>query len=257
MLHLRNQIELKDKYIKPAEGTECTSVQGRIGPAALVPLIAMMCSLLLSGNLDARQGKIYERLPANLDLHARYLIYLHGRIIEDKGPRPSHETWGIYEYREILEALAADGLVVVSEQRPPSTDVDLFADHVADQVRHLLRAAVPPERITVVGFSKGGGIAMRASAFLRNARINFVFLASCGDGDFSRSALKVWGRILSVYEASDEVGRSCSSLFAKAGSTGERDEIEIKIGQGHGSFYRPHQEWLTPVLRWSRQATVP
>jgi len=253
MLRLRNKIELRDEYLKPAESTECTVIQGGIDCHAHVLVAAMMCSLFLCGVLNARQGKVYEQLPANLDPNARYLIYLHGRIIEDKGPRPSDETWGIYEYREILEALAADGLVVISEQRPPRTDVDLFAGHVVDQVRHLLGAGVPPERITVVGFSKGGGIAMRASALLRNARINFVFLASCGDGDFSRSDLKVWGRILSVYEASDDVGRSCSSLFAKAGSSGEMEEIEVRIGQGHGSFYRPHREWLTQVLQWSRR----
>jgi hypothetical protein len=106
----------------------------------------------------------------------------------------------------------------------------------------------------VVGFSKGGGIAMRASALLRNASVNFVFLAACGDGDFSKSNLKVWGRILSIYEASDEVGRSCASLFAKPGSTGQRSEITLNIGEHHGAFFRPHAEWLGPTLRWVHQA---
>ena len=31
----------------------------------------------------------------------------------------------------------------------------------------------------------------------------------------------MWGRILSVYEASDDVGRSCSELFVKPGFRGE------------------------------------
>jgi hypothetical protein len=198
----------------------------------------------------ARQAAVHDRLPRTLDVNARYVIYLHGRIIEDQGRRPTHEIWGTYEYQQILEILAADGLVIVSEQRPPGTDVNLFANHVADQVRQLLRAGVPPAQISVVGFSKGGGIAIQSSALLQNPRINFVFLAACGDGDFSGSTIKVWGRILSVYEASDEVGRSCASLFTKSGSTGERAEIEINIGEGHGAFYRPHKEWVTPVIRW-------
>ena len=219
------------------------------GVYRLIAFVLAFGLLPLQGE-SAGQVAVHGRLPERLDVRARYVIYLHGRIIEDKGRRPTDATWGVYEYQQILESLAADGLVVVSEQRPPMTNMDRFAAHVAHQVRELLRAGVPPERISVVGFSKGGGIAMRASALLQNARINFVFLASCGDGDFSRSSLKVWGRILSVYEASDDVGRSCASLFAKSGSTGERKEIEINIGGGHGAFFRPRAEWLTPIIRW-------
>ena len=100
--------------------------------------------------------------------------------------------------------------MVISELRPPMTDMDMFVSHVADQVRALLRAGVPPEQVSVVGFSKGGGIAMRTSAIVQNPRVNFVFLAACGDGDFSGFDIKVWGRILSVYEASDEVGQFMS-----------------------------------------------
>ena len=81
-------------------------------------------------------------------------------------------------------------------------------------------------------------------------RFNFVFLAACGNGDFSKTDIKVGGRILSIFEASDEVGRSCASLFAKTGSTGLRSEIEVNIGEHHGSFFRPHAEWLGPALRW-------
>ena len=198
----------------------------------------------------AQQGGVHDRLPGMPDVRARYVIYLHGRIIEDQGRRPTHPTWGTYEYQQILDRLAAGGLIVVSEQRPPMTDMDMFASHVADQVRALLRAGVPPEQVSVVGFSKGGGIAMRTSALVQNPRVNFVFLAACGDGDFSGIDIKVWGRILSVYEASDEVGRSCQSLFAKSGANGERSEVRINLGEEHGAFFRPHDEWLTPVLRW-------
>jgi len=130
--------------------------------------------------------------------------------------------------------------------------MDAFAGHVVDQVHQLLAAGVPPEHVSVVGFSKGGGIAIRTSALLRNPRVNFVFLAACGDGDFSRSGLKVQGRILSIYEASDEIGRSCAGLFATSGPTGERSEIRIDIGDHHGTFYRLHDEWLEPLLRWIR-----
>lgn len=226
-------------------------MKGQITVRTYQLIAALLVGTLLTcqGTL-AQQGAVYDRVPKTLDVKARYLIYLHGRIIEDQGRRPTHATWGTYEYQQILDQLAADGLVVVSEQRPPMTDMDVFARHVADQVSALLRAGVPAERVSVVGFSKGGGIAIRASALLRNPRINFVFLAACGDGDFSESDIKVWGRILSVFEASDDVGRSCHSLFAKSPATGERSEVRINLGEQHGAFFRPHREWLTPVLKW-------
>jgi dienelactone hydrolase len=206
--------------------------------------------LLLCQPLLAEQSAVREQLPDKPDVKARYVIYLHGKIIEDEGRRPTSPTWGVYEYDQILKAIANDGLVVISEQRPPMTDMDQFAKHVADQVQRLLRAGVPAEQVSVVGFSKGGGIAIRTSALLQNPGINFVFLAACGNGDFSKTDIKVAGRILSIFEASDEVGRSCASLFAKPGSTGMRSEIEINIGEHHGSFFRPHAEWLAPALRW-------
>jgi hypothetical protein len=191
-------------------------------------------------------------MPKVVDPAARYIIYLHGRIIEDRGRRPTDSRWGIYEYDKILEELAKDGAVVISEQRPPNTDVNTFAAHAADQVQQLLKAGVAPERVSVIGFSKGGGIAIRTSALVRNPRVNFVLLAACGDGDFRKSDLKLWGRTLSIYEESDEVGRSCAGLFGKSGDTGERREERLTIGGGHGAFYRPHDEWLSSLRRWVR-----
>lgn len=205
-------------------------------------------TLLFALAAAAQRGAILDRLPEHPDRSARYVIYLHGRIIEDKGPRPTHEQWGVYEYRKILETLAAAG-TVISEQRRPGTDMDQFAEHVVGQVRTLLAAGVPPEHITVVGFSKGGGIAIRTSARLKNDKVNFVFLAACsGNAD-----LDVHGRILSIYEASDDVGRSCAPLFARSKSPGERKEIRIETGGGHGTFYRPRQEWTAPVLVWVKR----
>jgi dienelactone hydrolase len=201
----------------------------------------------------AQRGAVHDGIPKRLDPGARYVLYLHGRIIEDQGPRPTHERWGTYEYRKILDTLAADGLTVISEQRPPATDMDRFAEHVVQQVRALLAAKVPANHITVIGFSKGGGIAIRTSSLLKNDKVNFVFLAACGDGDFSESKLDVRGRILSIYEESDEAGRSCAQLFAKSKGAGKHEEIRIAIGGGHGAFFRPRKEWITPVLAWVRQ----
>jgi len=201
-------------------------------------------------------GRILDRVPDAPDPGARYLIYLHGRIVEEQGRRPTHPTYGVYEYDKILQALAGRGAVVISEQRPAQTDVDKFAARVVDQVRRLVAAGVPPEHVTVAGFSKGGGIAIRASAFLKDPRVNFVFLAACGDGGFEGADVVVQGRILSIFEANDEIGRSCRNLFAKPGVNGERSEVEVHVGDHHGTFFRVHEEWLDPLLRWVETAPV-
>ena len=212
-----------------------------------------LLSLLTAPAVLAQRGAVLHEIPEQLDPGRRYVIYLHGRIVEEKGPRPTHERWGIYEYQKILDTLAAPGFTVISEQRRLGTDMDRFAEHVTQQVKKLMAGGVPADHVTVIGFSKGGGIAIRTSALLKNDKVNFVFLAACGDGDFSGTDIDVRGRILSVYEASDEMGRSCAQLFAKSKSRGKHAEVKIATGEGHGAFFRPRKEWTSPVIAWVRQ----
>jgi dienelactone hydrolase len=198
----------------------------------------------------AQRGSILSDVPAQVRPGARYVIYLHGRIVEEKGRRPTDERFGTYEYQQILDTLAASGAEVISEQRLRGTDFRAFGSHVADQVRRLLAGGVPAERIAVVGFSKGGAIAIVASALLEDPRVTFVFLGSCGDWVEGRDDVDVRGRILSIYEASDELGTSCEPLFAQASEPGGHREIRIDTGAGHGAFFRPRPEWLDPLLQW-------
>ena len=206
--------------------------------------------LLSAAPSSAQTGEVLSDVPARPRPGARYLIYLHGRIIEEKGPRPTDERFGTYEYRQILDTLAAAGADVIAEQRPQGTDFRAFGAHVADQVRRLLAAGIPAERIGVVGFSKGGAIAIIASALLEEPGVTFVFLGACGDWVKGRDDVDVRGRILSIYEASDELGTSCGPLFTQASDPGEPRELRITTGAGHGAFFRPRPEWLGPVLQW-------
>jgi hypothetical protein len=206
--------------------------------------------LLSAAPAPAQRGSILSAVPEQPRPGARYVIYLHARIVEEKGPRPTDERFGTYGYQQILDTLAASGADVIAEQRPQGTDFRQFGARVAEQVRGLLAAGVPAERIAVVGFSKGGAIAMVASALLADPRIAFVFLGSCGDWVKGRDDVDVRGRILSIYEASDELGTSCGPLFAQASAPGEHREIRIETGAGHGAFYRPRPEWLAPMFQW-------
>ncbi|MFN0179248.1 MAG: hypothetical protein ACKVZ0_10650 [Gemmatimonadales bacterium] len=176
------------------------------------------------------------------------VVYLHGRIIEEQGPDAVSPEFGRYAYHAILDSLRSTGATVLAEVRPKGTDPEQYAAKVAGQVDSLVKAGVPPERITVVGFSKGGGIAMLASARLARTDVRFVFLAICsGDGGAN---LRVAGRILSVFERSDPVGQSCRSLLERALPGSVHDEHPIETGLKHGAFYRPIPEWLGPVRAW-------
>jgi hypothetical protein len=195
--------------------------------------------------------RILDNVPGVIDPSARYLFYLHGRIIEEEGVRPTHPVFGIYEYEAILQAFAGRGFVVISEARPPGTDAAAYAEKVATQVRALLADGVPPEHITVVGFSKGGAIAILASSVLANDRLNFVFVASCGPWSADRPEIVPWGRLLGIREASDDLAGPCDALFARSPTGADQHQIVLDLGGGHGAFYRPHPEWIDAVAAWA------
>ena len=182
-----------------------------------------------------------------------HLIYLHGAIIEEQGPRPTHPNYGIYEYQQILDGFSDAGFEVASDQRPPQTQPQKYASRTAAQVRALLDRGVAPTDITVVGFSKGGVIAALTALELDNPEINYVLIACCVpflEGAVASSGGRIQGRLLSIREASDTVG-SCDALFGLASEASETAEIELDLGGGHGAFYRSRPEWVDPIIGWA------
>ena len=83
-------------------------------------------------------------MPEHPNPAARYLIYLHGSIIQTQGRRPTHPDYGVYEYDEILDALAARGFQVISEARPAGTKVPAYAEKVAARCAPWSRRACRP-----------------------------------------------------------------------------------------------------------------
>jgi hypothetical protein len=205
--------------------------------------------LLLTLALPARAGTILTDVPEAPDPAKIHLIYLHGRIIENAGPRPVDPRYGIYDYPAVLDALASRGAVVISAQRAPKTDMDRYAGVVVSQVETLIERGVLATNIVVVGFSKGGGITKRVSSFLRRPEVRFVLLATCPAGPLPTQT-RLTGRILSVYEASDELGGTCRPYAEQPERPASFQEIRISTGKRHGAFYMPLTEWVDPVLDW-------
>jgi len=89
-------------------------------------------------------------------IFAETIFYLHGRIVEEEGPRPVHERFGLYDYPAIVDALGANGALVVSEVRESGTKAHEYARTVVEDIEGMIANGTAPEDITVVGFSKGG-----------------------------------------------------------------------------------------------------
>ena len=183
---------------------------------------------------------------------AENIFYLHGRIIEVEGVQPVHKRFGLYDYLGTVEALQANGATVVSEVRSGNTNVVEYARDVVDQIEKLIESGEPASSITVVGFSKGGAISIYVSSLLKNPDVNFVFLAACGAWVSSSPELTVHGNILSIFEKSDTIGRTCRNLVQRNDDISSFHEIELSTGKGHGAFYLPRAEWVEPLLAWVR-----
>ena len=213
-------------------------------------LVSVACGAESPPVVD-RSPQVFSDVPAEVDPNARYLLYLHGAIIETQGVRPTHPRFGVYEYEEILSTFAERGFVVISEARPSGTDGMVYAATVVDQVREILATGVPPDHVTVVGFSKGGGIAIAASSMLANDDVNFVFMAACNPWLDSHPEIVARGRLLSIRESSDDLVGSCEGFFERSPSPNDHVEIVLELGGGHGAFYRPNPEWVEPVVKWA------
>ena len=190
----------------------------------------------------------YE-LPSHVDPEARYLFYLHGRIVVNDR-RPKSEEYGFYEYDHILETFRKRGFVVISEQRSKDITIEKYAEKVAGQVTQLLNSRVPPRQITVVGASQGSWIAMLASTQLKNRDLNFVFIAGCSADDEFLKQLDWHGNVLSIYERTDRA-RTCEKYREDATGVGKYQEVELNTGLRHGFIYRPMKEWIEPTAAWA------
>lgn len=194
--------------------------------------------------------------PASIDPTKRYLFYLHGKIIEDQGIPAVSPDYGEYEYWAILEKLREYGFVVISEQRAKDTDINKYAERVVEQVQTLLKAGVPAEQITVVGASKGAGIAILVSHLMKNEKMNFVILAICDPAaveDLRQNGISLYGNVLSIYDSADDLAGSCQGLFSFSEGKGlsVHEEIVLKVGTGHGILFKPLDEWIVPVVQWA------
>ncbi len=184
----------------------------------------------------------------------QYIFFLHNAFLEIQGEAGVHPEYGKAEYSAIVSRFRDAGFVVITELRKRGTDAHEYAEKVSKQVDSLLKLGVKAANITVVGTSKGSYIAMCVSGLQRNTKLNFVFIACCDDDMIDNPRLHFCGNILSIYEQSDIIGKSCEPLKLKAGKdVAHYKEIELHTGLKHGFLFKPMDEWIQPTIRWARK----
>ncbi len=128
-----------------------------------------------------------------------------------------------------------------------------FAKKLVRDVNLLIEKGVKPENITLLGFSRGGVITIKASHYLKSPKVRIGLLAACPRDIKDGAELRLYGHVYSMFETSDSV-RSCQFLIDQSPQVTSFNEVSISTGQGHGAFYRPRPEWVDPVKAWLNQS---
>lgn len=183
----------------------------------------------------------------------RFIFFLHNRFLEEHDLNDKHPEFGRTEYREIKNEFERSEFKVISEKRNGNVNARDYALTVTNQIDSLIKNGIEPNKITIVGTSKGGYIAQYVSTLANNPDLNFVFIASFRDTDIQNiPEINYCGNILTIYEKSDPFG--VSALERKKNSTCEINhfkEIELNTGMGHGFLFKPLKEWIEPTIKWA------
>ena len=184
----------------------------------------------------------------------RFIFFLHNRFLEEHELNELHPEFGRAEYNEIIAEFEKSGLSVISEKRKGNVNAREYAVGIVYQIDSLIKTGIEPQKITIVGTSKGGYIAQYISTLANNQNLNFVFIASFRNNDIQNiPEINYCGNILTIYEKSDPFG--VSALERKKTSSCEIkhfEEIELNTGMGHGFLFKTLKEWIEPTIKWAK-----
>lgn len=210
----------------------------------LIPLmISIWSTTLLATPLDT-----LDQLPVSKE--ATYVFFYHGAIAEGTEKNPSSERHGIYDLSGLKQALDSDAYYLVAETREKNANVQAHAQRLADTVSGLIQQGISPSNISIIGFSKGGGIVATAAGLIDNSDIRYALLATCPKDSKAADWPPFTGHLLSMYEKEDAWAGSCTFLTHGEPKVSAFKELALETGLGHGEFYRPQKRWLEPLLAW-------
>ncbi|MGF1502414.1 MAG: hypothetical protein ACFBSD_11415 [Paracoccaceae bacterium] len=180
----------------------------------------------------------------------RTIIFLHNAWYEGHKAGEPHPKFGAYDLAGITAALAEGG-AVEAPVRGPDADPSEAADALTARIREAIADGQDPDKITVIGASKGAFIAQLASARLGEPAVSWVLVGGCHTARMEAGAPPAMtGRVLSIYEASDRIAGACAPHGALYANAQAFEEQETKTGLDHGFQFVADPVWITPALAW-------
>lgn len=210
------------------------------------------CLLLFLLTSVFSSAEILTSPPEKPDASKRYLIYLHGGIVEGSDGRPESPVHGPYLYRDILERFEKDGFAVISEIRPRGYPVDDYAKRVAGWIADLKNAGVPGKNIGVVGASQGGIMTVVVSTLVDDPEVRYVIVAGMFRDLTNGPNLRLHGRVFAIHDKADTHHFAPEKYFKQSPALAASKALVTDSGRGHGLVYRPVDEWYLPALEWLR-----
>tara|TARA_B100000767_G_C19741915_1_gene526609 strand:- start:72 stop:653 length:582 start_codon:yes stop_codon:yes gene_type:complete len=191
-------------------------------------------------------------LPEKINPLQHYVFYSHGKIVEGNNPKPHHLEWGMYNFPAVKAQLADSSYTLIAKHRAKNINAKDAAEQLAKSVNQLLSQGVKAQNISLVGFSRGGGITILAAQLLQLPQLNVALLASCLPWMKNNDSYRLIGSIFSIYETSDTVG-SCKVLVEQSTEVSTFKELAITTELSHGAFYSPNPVWLVPLKQWLKR----
>ena len=102
-------------------------------------------------------AKLSYDLPSAINPSAKYIFFLHGKIVETYGPNGRHSSFGIYDYHGIVKSFENLGFKVISEVRPKGTKLNKYAGKILRQIKTLLAYGIRRWTLKVRRGVKGRG----------------------------------------------------------------------------------------------------
>ena len=209
-----------------------------------------LCFTSLFAVVSAFMSFSQEKSP-NKD--QRYIFFLHNKFIEENDLSVAHPEYGKAEYNEILASFRKDNFIIFSEKRSKNTNAAEYAEKIVEQIKKLIKKGISPNKITIIGTSKGGYIAQYVSSYLANPDVNFVFIGCFRDIDIQEIPdINFCGNILTIYEKSDIYG--VDAIKRKETSKlkiNHFKQIELNTNLKHGFLYKALDEWIVPSKKWA------
>lgn len=213
-----------------------------------------LCSCTNSS--DQQQNNKNTSNTVNREQNTRHIIYLHGRIVELQGKAAFSEAHGKYELDSILDALGAENNKVFCELRPENTETPEYAQKLSRSIDSMISSGITPEKITVIGASKGAIIAA-ATSDINQQPVNYVLMGGNNSTIEQQNDWHFHGRILCIYDPSDTIaGKNYDYWKARSPQAIAFEQIALNEKLGHGFLYRPLPAWTVPALKWARNESL-